>query len=138
MIKPRFAQIFWLLPALLICSSIATAEPASPVDSDIEPRFAAELQDATKLAIYKQRFVVTADVACRGSARRPSHCTAYIGSPISDAVQPEMILKYSSFMIDGQELEVEFTEDHNIKFWADVGVNYNGLQQFEVDLIYIK
>ena len=124
--------------ALFLFTGISMAQPETRAETEPELPFAAEVQDASELGIYKQRFVVTADVACRGSARRPSHCTAFIAQPILDAVQPEFIMKYSGFILDGQELDVEITPDNNIKFWTEVGVNYNGRQQFEIDLIYIR
>ena len=137
MIKPRFAQIFWLLPALFICSGVATAEtPASEVRHfPAEP--VAIPQQATELRIYKQRFEVTAHVQCRVPKKGPSYCNVNIGSEIAYQVEPEMILKYTSIRLDEQEFATEVTPQGSLQFRTNK-IDYSGPQIFEIEIIYVK
>jgi hypothetical protein len=137
MIKPRFAQIFWLLPALLICSGNAAAEPPAqevqhyPAEPVVVP------QQATELGIYKQRFEVEANVLCRVPKKGPSYCNVDIGSEIAYQIEPEMILKYTSIRLDEQEFAMEITPQGGLQFRTNK-VDYSGPQTFEVELIYLK
>lgn len=118
-----------LLLPLLSLSGVAKAE--SPAEPHATP------QGATELKIYKQRFEITANVLCRVYERRPTYCTAHVNAPLSDAIHPEMILKYSAVKLDDKEFDVQTTEDANIKFRTDK-TNYTGQQKLEVDVVYIK
>jgi len=124
------AAALLLLPLFLL-SSVADAEPPATA----EP--ATDAQDVTELKIYKQRVKVTAGVVCRVYERRPIFCTATVEPPIMAALGSELILKYSGLRIGDKEIQPETTPDHNIKFRADK-VNYNGQQQVDVEVIYVK
>jgi len=137
MTKSRLAQIFWLLPALLICSGNASAEPPAqevrhyPAEPVVIP------QQATELRIYKQRFEVEANVLCRVPKKGPSYCNVNIGSEIANQVESEMILQYTSIRLDEQEFATEITPQGSLQFRTNK-VNYSGLQIFEVEIIYLK
>ncbi len=137
MTKPRLAQIFWLLPALFICSGVAAAESPEPEVRQFPAEPVAVPQQATELRIYKQSFEVQANVLCRVPKKGPSYCTVDIGSAISYEVEPEMILKYTSIRLDEQEFATEITPQGSLKFRTNK-VNYSGPQIFEIDIIYLK
>ena len=124
------AAALLVLP-LLLCSGAATAEPPAPAESAKEP------QDVSELKIYKQRITVTASVKCRIYERRPIFCSADVKPPVTAALQPELILKYSGLRIGDKDFEAEMTPDQNIKFRAGK-VNLTGQQQVDVEVIYIK
>jgi hypothetical protein len=137
MIKPGFAQIFWLLPALLICPGIASAEPPAqevrhyPAEALVVP------QQATELRIYKQGFDVEANVLCRIPKKGPSYCNVNIGAEIANQVESEMILKYTSIRLDEQEFATEVTPQGMLQFRTNK-IDYSGPQIFEIEIIYLK
>jgi hypothetical protein len=137
MIKPRRAQTFWLLPALLICSSIAAAETPAPEVRHFPAQPVAVPQQASELKVYKQSFEVAANVFCRVPKKGPSYCNVDIGSEIEYQIQPEMILKYTSIRLDEQEFAAEVSPQGSIQFRTNK-VDYSGTQTFEVELIYLK
>jgi hypothetical protein len=92
---------------------------------------------ATELRIYKQRFDVAAEVRCNIPKKGPSFCTTNIGSAISSQIEPEMILKYNSIILDEQEFAPQISSYGGLKFRTDK-IDYSGLQTFEVELIYLK
>jgi len=148
MIKPKFAHCSWLqrttgvaiallLPSLLMFSGIAGAEAPVPEVRHFPAEAVAVPQQSTELKIYKQSFEVSADVRCRVPKKGPSYCTVNIGSEISNEVEPEMILKYTSIRLDEQEFVAESSPQGTIQFRTNK-VNYSGPQTFEVELIYLK
>lgn len=137
MIKPRRAQIIWLLPALLICTGIEAAEPPAVQVRHFPAEAVAVPQQATELRIYKQRFEVEANVMCRVPKKGPSYCNVNIGSEIEYQMQPEMILKYTSIRLDEQEFATEITPQGSLQFRTSK-VDYSGPQIFEIELIYLK
>ena len=132
MTKPRSRSSprFFVL-SLILCSSIAVAEPLASGEPVTEPG------DVAELKIYKQRVKVTAGVVCRIYERRPIFCTVDAKPPVMAALKPELILRYSGLRIGDKAFELETTPDHNIKFRADK-VNLTGQQQVDVEVIYVK
>lgn len=116
-----------LVSSLLLFTGTADAEPP-----------ASAAQEASELKVYKQRTKVTAEVACKIYERRPIFCTANVKPSIMEALDPEMILRYSALWIGDTEFQPETTPDSNIKFRGKDKVNHSGQQQLDVEVIYVK
>ena len=134
------------LTVLLAFSSLANAEVYTGGDVQSYPGNNAQTmsanaiavpKDAAELRIYKQRFEITADVFCRVPKKGPSYCKTNIGTEIDYQVQPEMILKYKSVRLDGQEFATEITPQGALQFRTNK-VDYSGSQTFEIEIIYLK
>ena len=126
-----------LFTSLLIFSGITSAEPALMDESNTPLEAIAVPQESTELGIYKQRFEVTADVMCQVRKKGPSYCTVNIGPEIEYHVKPEMILKYTSIILDEQEFASEVTPQGTLRFRTNK-INYSGPQTFTIEIIYIK
>ncbi len=134
----RQSVIILFLSSLLIFSGVSVAEEAPTTEvRHFTNEAVAVPQKANELKIYKQAFEVTASVLCRVPRKGASLCKVDIGAEIEYQIEPELVLKYTSIMLDEQEFAADVTSSGEIEFRTNK-VDYSGEQTFLVEVIYLK
>ncbi|RMF81222.1 MAG: hypothetical protein D6739_09460 [Nitrospirae bacterium] len=102
------------------------------------PAAAATVGQATRLAVYKQRVRLTAPVHCSRYERTVLTCSAPVAGPVEEALEPELLLRFTRLWIRGKAIPVhESPASGELRFPAG-GVDYSGTQEMEVEVIYVK
>ncbi len=94
-------------------------------------------QEAIELRIYKQRLEIDSLVLCRAPKKGPSSCVTEIGRAIQEKVDAELVLKYNSVSLDGQDFAADVDPQGRLRFRPN-RIDYSGLQIFEVEIIFLK